>query len=171
MKKYFFYKQFLLLFFIFNMELFAVSETQIKAVFLEKFTHLIQWPQAEEETFTVCVVNDKKFAKALQRIYKTKQFNDKDVVIKSISTTDKLPTCQLLYLGSGINGIQKLLKKASNRPILTVSDQKEYIDKNVMITIFLEQKRFKYIINNKVAKEAGVKISYLLLQSAKEVIQ
>ena len=34
--------------FYFSNQLFAISETQIKAVLLEKYTHLIQWPQKVE---------------------------------------------------------------------------------------------------------------------------
>jgi len=171
MKKNIFLKQFLLLLLVFNLELLAVSETQIKAIFLEKFTHLIKWPEVQDKEFVVCVVNDRNFAKALQEIYKTKRFNDRKVRVKNIKMSEKIPPCQLLYLGSGTKHVKKMLQAISKEPILTVSDDKTFVSKNVMITIFLKQKRFKYIINNKAAKEANMKISYLLLQSAQEVIQ
>ena len=161
----------LLLIVLFNFELFAVSETQIKAVFLEKFTHLVQWPQEQKESFVVCVVNNNKFADALKEIYKTKKFQNTPVLVKKISADEKIPECQLLYLGEGIEKVEDIINTLSDKPVLTVSDQEEYLDKNVMITIFLKQKRFKYIINNKAAKHANMKISYLLLQSAQEVIQ
>ncbi len=164
-------KQYLFLIILFNLELFAVSETQIKAVFLEKFTHLVQWPEKQKELFIVCVVNNDNFANALQEIYKTKKFQNTPVLVKKISADEKIPECQLLYLGEGIQHIDDIINKLSNKPVLTVSDQEEYLDKNVMITIFLKQKRFKYIINNKAAKNVDMKISYLLLQSAQEVIQ
>ena len=171
MRKDTFLRPFLFLLLLFNLELFAVSETQIKAVFLEKFTHLIQWPQEQESNFLVCVVNDKKFAHALQEIYRTKKFNNRTVIVKNIKMSEQIPSCQLLYLGSRTKHVETLLKSIATKPILTVSDEKKFVDKNVMITIFLKKKRFKYIINNKAAKEADMKISYLLLQSAQEVIQ
>jgi len=171
MKKSLFLKQLLLLVLLFNFELFAVSETQIKAVFLEKFTHLIKWPKQQKESFVVCVINNEKFAKALKEIYKKKQFQNTRVLVKSISSGDEIPSCQLLYLGKGIQKVDELLNNISGKPVLTVSDQQEYISKNIMIIIFLQQKHFKYIINNKAAKDADMKISYLLLQSAQKVIQ
>lgn len=171
MKSSFFLKQVFFLLLLLNLELFAVSETQVKAVFLEKFTHLIQWPKEQDSKFVICVVNDKKFAKALKEIYQTKKFHDKEVIVQNISAQEKLPSCQILYFGSGTKGVKKLIKSLSQKPILTVSDEQDFLDDNVMIAIFLKKKRFKYIINNRAAKNAEMKISYLLLQSAQEVIQ
>jgi len=165
------FKILLLALLLFNVELFAVSQTQIKAVFLEKFTHLIQWPDKLENEFLICVVNDKDFAKALKEIYKTKKFQDKKVKIINVNKKEALPNCQLLYLGGDIKESDAFFKQLKNKPMLTVSDQEDYISNDIMITIFLKQKRFKYVINNRAAKEVNIDISYLLLQSAIEVIQ
>jgi len=161
----------LLVFCFFTSEVFAVSETQIKAVFLEKFTHLIQWPQEDADEFIVCVLKDKAFAKALENIYKSKTFNKKRVRVINIENKNNIPKCQLLFIGKKTKRIDILLNSLNKRSILTVSDNKDHIPKNVMITMFLNKNKFKYIINNKAAKEANVQISHLLLRSAQEVIR
>jgi len=151
--------------------LFAVSETQIKAVFLEKFTHLIKWPSGTDNEFTICVIDDKNFYKAIKNIYKDKQVNNLDVNIVLLKSSDHIPECELLYIGKNAKRVKKLIEKVKNKPTLTVSDDKNFIDKNVMITIFLLKNKFKYIINNTEAKNSKIKISYLLLKSAQEVIK
>ena len=149
----------------------AVTETQIKAIFLEKFTHLVQWPETTDDEFIICVINDKKFAKALESIYKTKRFENKPVRVIRLNSENTIPSCHLLFLGEKTSHTKNLLSKIKNRPILTVSDEENLLHDKIMISIFLKQKKFKYIINNKAALEADVKISYLLLQSAQKVIK
>lgn len=158
--------------FTFSLQAYAVTETQIKAVFLEKFTHLIEWPKrSDTANFTICVLNNEDFAKALQNIYINKRLNDKKVDIVLLSDKDEIPACQLLFVGKKTKNIEKVTRISASKAMLTVCDNKEYIDKNIMITMFLSNKRFKYIINNKAAQDADIKISYLLLKSAQEVIK
>lgn len=152
-------------------ELYAFTDTQIKAVFLEKFTHLIDWPENNNSTFSICILNDKKFAKTLREVYKNKTHKSKEVIIISLSNKDSIPYCELLFIGENTKNINKITKKLSKKSILTVSDNKAFLKDNIMITIFLYKKRFKYILNNKAAKDADIKISYLLLKSAQEVIK
>ena len=151
--------------------LYAVSETQIKAVFLEKFTHLIKWPAEENIDFVVCVLKDEAFAKALEEIYKSKTFNKQRVKVLSVQEENNIPACQLLFIGKDTKSISVVLKSLGKRSILTVSDDKDNIPDNVMITMFLTKNRFKYIINNKAAQDVNVQISHLLLRSAQEVIK
>lgn len=161
----------LLIFSLLTSNLYAVSETQIKAVFLEKFTHLIQWPPEDNEEFVVCVLKDKNFAQALKEIYKSKTFNKRKVQVISVYKENNIPKCQLLFIGKNTKNIDMVLQSLGKRSILTVSDDKENIPENVMITMFLTKSRFKYIINNKAAQDVNVHISHLLLRSAQEVIK
>ncbi len=167
-------KKFLSLFLIllFNTHLFALSETEIKAVFLEKFTHLIEWPESSNQEFLICVLNDEAFVQTMQKVYKDKTFNSKPVRILSLSDKDKLPaSCRLLFIGRMTTNTQKLTTRLAKEPVLTISDHQEFLADNIMITVYLDNKRFKYIINNKAAQDANIKISYLLLKSAQKVIK
>lgn len=155
----------------FSIQLNAASEAQIKAVFLKKFTHLIEWPKSNRADFTICVLSDKSFAKELKSIYSKKKFKTKTVKIINIASHVNIPDCQLLFIGKNVKDIKKVTHSISKRPILTVSDQKDFAHDNVMITMYLNQNRFKYIINNKTAKSVDIKISYLLLKTALEVIK
>jgi len=158
--------------FLFSPQVYAVSQTQIEAVFLEKFTHLIEWPEdSKQKDFTICILENQEFAEALKRIYKNKKFNTKDVNIVPLSRNENIPQCQLLFIGKNVQDINNTLKSIAGKPMLTVSDNREHVDNDVMITMFLLNNRFKYIINNKAAQKADIKISYLLLKSAQEVIK
>ncbi len=158
---------------LFSIQAHAVTQTQLEAVFLEKFTHLIEWPDTSaSEEFTICILNNKKFAEALKLIYADKKFRNKEkVTIINLDGYQNIPRCQLLYIGKETKDTTEALKKVAGRPILTVSNDKDRISDNVMITMFPVENRFKYIINNKAAQDVNIKISYLLLKSAYEVIK
>jgi hypothetical protein len=149
----------------------AVSETEIKAVFLEKFTHLITWPTQKDQDFIVCVLNDNAFTTVLKEVYHNKTFKNRTVKIRSINQSNTILQCSLLFIGKKTKEPAKLLEQYADKPILTVSDNKEFVNEKVMITMYLKEQRFHYIINNKAATKANIKISYLLLKSAQEVIQ
>jgi len=143
----------------------------MKAVCLEKFTHLIEWPKNKKSDFNICVVEDKNFAKELQNGYTNKDFRTKTVKIINTSADEPIPECDLVFIGKDVKDISQLLRAISKKPILTVSDHRPFVQDNVMITMLLNKNRFKYIINNKTAQSANIKISYLLLQTASEVMK
>lgn len=161
----------LLLIVLLSAQLYAVSELHIKGIFLEKFTHLIEWPQNDTPTFTICVVNDEEFATTLKKIYANKILKNKPVEIIHVTQEDRLPECQLLFIGKTTKNIKRILAQASQNAVLSVCDYKPFILEGVMITMFLNEKRFNYIINNNKAQGSNIRISYLLLKSAQEVIQ
>lgn len=150
---------------------FAVSEIEIKAVFLEKFTHLITWPQNKDTEFNICVVKDKTFSNTLKQVYQDKTFQEKPVNIFLIEHVEPAQKCHLLFLGKMTQEPDLYIKQFAQKPVLTVSDNRAFINNNVMITMYLKGKHFRYIINNQTANEVDIQISYLLLKSAEEVIQ
>jgi len=158
---------------LFSYQAHAVTQTQLEAVFLEKFTHLIEWPEtSDHEEFTICILNNREFAQALEQIYKNKKLrNNKKINIIQLSGKQDIPKCDLLFIGKATQNINNTLKKIAGKPTLTVSNYREHADKEIMITMFPIDNRFKYIINNKAAQKANIKISYLLLKSAHEVIK
>ena len=156
---------------LFYFDLYATSELQIKAVFLKKFTHLIEWPADNKADFNICVINDKGFSNELKNIYAHQTFKEKTVSIIDLLEDMPIPDCQLLFIGKHTQNIQKTMRSISKRSILTVSDNQDFVKDDVIITMFLNKNRFRYIINNKTAKNAGIQISYLLLKSAQEVIK
>lgn len=160
-----------LLIVLFSAQLYAVSELHIKGIFLEKFTHLIEWPQNDASSFTICLVNDEEFAQVLRRIYADKTLKNKPVQIMSLSDEEPIPACQILFIGKEAANVKRILQTTSEQAVLSVTDHKPFALDGIMITMFLNQKRFSYIINNKEAQNANIRISYLLLKSAQEVIK
>jgi len=163
----------LILLVLLSSNLYAVTQKQIKAVFLEKFSRLITWPENEDanQVFTVCVLNDTELAEALNKLFETKKFNNKRIHVIELTSKDSVPKCKLLYIGKDTKKIDLVLDSIKGQSILTISDKHIDRNKDIMITMYLTKKKINYIINNKIAIESNVRISHLLLRSANEVLK
>ena len=147
----------------------AISENQIKEVYLERFSMFITWPQ-KINTFKVCVYNDKEFAQSLQNNYQSKQFNKRPIEVVPLTlgvSQSKTDGCHMLY----IRNIKLKRKKAfidgiNKKNMLIISDEYDDIHDGSMISFYLDQNKFRFVINQDNLNSAQLKASYKLLKFA-----
>jgi len=108
---------------------------------------------------------------SLQTLYAGKTFKKKPVLISNLNQNDAPEQCDILFIGQKTDQINKLTLALLNKPTLTVSDRKSMANEGVMITMFEDNNRIACTINHKVAQQANIRVSYLLLESAYEVIK
>lgn len=154
-----------------QLSLFALEQNALKAVFLERFTRFIEWPAisdySNQRDFTICVVNDTSFLNTLKDIYKNKPIKNRIVSVYNLKNTSDIKQCSMLYIGQNTHSLATLIQEAKEHHVLTLSHQKGFANKGVIINFYLEDKRMRYEINNQVAKQSDLNISYLLLKSAR----
>ena len=71
------------------------SEYQIKAIFLERFTRFIEWPNSSgisdtSTSFIIAVIGDNPFGSILEQTYAKQKIRNKKVEIRYISTPDNI---------------------------------------------------------------------------------
>jgi uncharacterized protein DUF4154 len=142
-----------------------------KSLFLKNITHLVSWPVNDKSDFSICVLNDKAFLNALQTVYTDKTFKQKPVVISSLTDNERASLCDVLFIGKKTDNIDQLTQTLLAKPTLTVSDTKAFKQKGVMIIMFNDDDRVACTINHKAAQLSDIHVSYLLLESAYEVIK
>jgi hypothetical protein len=147
------------------------SDVHKKSLFLENITPLISWPENDKADFSICILNNGELLNALNDLYAGKRVNKKPVVISDLNHTDSASLCDILFIGQETKAATELTQALSGTPTLTVSDIKAHGKKGVMITMHEEDDRIACTINQKAAKEADIHVSYLLLESAYEVIK
>ena len=150
-------------------------EDQIKAVFLFNFAAFIRWPAQTfsnaNAPFHFCALTNKTpIIQSLISVIMDESQNDHPLIfqlIKSIETPN-IHTCQILFLHKQeVALIPALIQSLKGFPILTVSDDDDFIDKGGMIALTRTVRRLRPIINNKRLQHAGLKASSKLLQLAK----
>ncbi len=157
-------------FLVFSQLLFG-SNAHKRSLFLQNITPLITWPQNNKPDFSICVLNDKNIFNALRSAYAGKSITKKPVHVSDLVHTDAASQCDILFIGKGADAVVELTQALSGNPVLTISEIKGFKDKGVMITILEDDDSTTCAINQKAAQQADIHISYLLLESAFELIK
>ena len=142
----------------------------IKAVFLERFTRFIKWPEEvlnDKGPFVIAIAGQTPVEKKLKEVYRTRKILGLEVEIINIEE-DPIPKCHILFIGELSEGeLGRLLAASTGRPVLTVSDTRGFAQKGVRINFFSMDSRLRFEINESSIRSSGLNVSYLLLKQAK----
>ncbi len=151
------------------------SEYNVKALFLERFTRFIEWPEESavndiSQPFILGIIGENPFGTILEQIYSQKKIKDKKVEIRYISDKNEIPGCHLLFISkSEKKALSKILSFTREKQILTVSDTKKFAAQGVLINLYIVENKIRFEINELEARDSGLFISYRLLNLAKIV--
>lgn len=155
---------------------FDIREYSLKAVFLERFTRFIAWPEEDLtensiKPFVICVTGNLPFSELLQNIYQNQKIKDKTVIVQNINSTSAIKNCHMLFISRDSQlSLSEILKQTESLPVLTVSDIDGYARQGVMINFFISRKqKIRFEINEFSIKNSDLYISYKLLSVARIV--
>lgn len=147
----------------------------LKAVYLEKFTTFITWPQSIEMDnkdipFIIGVSGETKMLEVLIDVYKTQPINNKEVIVKNITDYRQIDSCNILYIAEKTNlELKRILTITESLPILTVSSTKGYSEKGILINFYTTSNKLRFEINETAVLKSPLKMSFFLLKSARIV--
>ena len=148
------------------------EEYRIKSAYLEKITRFIQWPEPNAATgqnafFVIGIAGESPFNGILANDYKERRIKDKPVRIKTISETEMIKDCDLLFISaSEADRLEKYILAAERFHVLTVGDTAGFAQKGVHINFYIENQKVRFSINPEAMKRAGLNAGSLLLDYA-----
>ncbi len=155
---------------------FDIREYSLKAVFLERFTRFIDWPDRNPSEnrlnpFIISVVGNRKFSALLREIYQTQKIQGKKVIIQDIDNSEGIKNSHILFISHiPEEALDEILTQVKDIPVLTISDSSGFAEQGVMINFFMSKKqKIRFEINELAIKESDLYISYKLLSVAKIV--
>jgi hypothetical protein len=152
-----------------------VSEWDVKAAYLYKFTEYVEWPAAAldgEATFTICVVADRAFTRLVDQAIQGGKVKDKPVVRRQPETAAAARQCQVLFIGRDeLARSDWFVEALEHSPVLLVSDAPDFLARGGTIALVLEGTRVRFEISLLAARRAGLTVSSRLLRSARRVIE
>lgn len=160
----------LLLFMLFTGSITAqVSEYEYKAAFIERFTRFVEWPnQDDSETFTIVVFGKNLFGNTLDELFADIKIKNQKVKIIYTSKLEDLKQANLVFISqSEKKRISEILVVTDRYSILTIGDSRGLCSKGVHINMYIEGNYIRYEINQIAIINSGLKVSSLLLASAK----
>ncbi len=148
-----------------------VSESDVKAAFIERFTRFVEWPEDfDDETFTIAVIGKNTLDASLDNVFA--DIKVKNVEVKIIYTDDisDLEYANLVFIArTEKRRLNEILAVIGHQPILIISDTKDFCAMGTCINMYVDGSHIRYEINETAIKNTGLKVSSLLLNSAKNI--
>ncbi len=139
-------------------------EYQVKAAMLYNFTRFVTWPQAGD--VRLCLVGNHAFDDVLAGLA-GKPAGAGTFVIQPDADTDTLARCEMVFIGAqSRDRLVPLLQSLAGQPVLTVSDDAEFIQKGGIVQFLVVDGKVRFAINPDAAQRAGLQISAKLLSLA-----
>lgn len=149
--------------------LYALSEDAIKSAYLERFAMFVTWPKPVE-SYSVCIYDDEKFARTLQKNYSSRLFNGHPLKVISLKVgegTEAMQKCNILYFrGSKPYQNETILNTLRQHSVLVISDNDSDTKEGAMIGFYLENNTFRFVLNQRNFANANLDVSYKLLNFA-----
>ncbi|MFO7892060.1 MAG: YfiR family protein [bacterium] len=147
------------------------SEYQVKAKYLYNFTRFVDWPDQTfshpDSPFIIGILGEDPFGIDLDKTVEGKKIKNRNFIIKRFKKFNDLKYCHILYIGIDDHGKRKkIIKKLSDRNILTVSDKKNFAQNGGIINFIIKDKKIRFQINFQAAQESNIQISSKILRQA-----
>jgi YfiR/HmsC-like len=149
----------------------ATSEQALTVAFLYNFLKFAQWPNGVMgDNLGLCVTDNADLIQELDHLA-GKMAQDKPVLILRKSMNATLQGCQLLYLPATEKPlrVKQWLSNVGNQPILTVSNNDNFLELGGMIALVDDGEHLQFEVNLPPLKAAGLKLSAQLLKIARDV--
>ena len=96
-------------------------EYLLKAGFIEKFTHFIEWPSSgndSSETFKIAVIGQNKFGNSLEEIFSKVKIKNKVAEIFYISSIEEINDCMILFISGTMDSkLNEILDYTTGKPV------------------------------------------------------
>jgi hypothetical protein len=147
-------------------------ESMVKAGFIEKFTHFIQWPESKTgiesgNKIVIAIIGEDMIGTSLTKFFQNSEKGSKEFEIVNVEKLEQVKDCKILFIsGTEKTNIDKIITYTTGKPILTIGDTKGFGEKGVIINMFKEGDFIRYEINKKSLSKSGLQINSMLLNYA-----
>ncbi len=143
----------------------------LKTAFVFNFIKFIDWPASETEDlkFDLCLYGVTDELKKNLLLLNGKTVSRQQISVKMIFGDPMAEHCEMVFIDASIDakGVVELLK---SKPVVTVSDQPNFVEGRGMLELVERENRLNYKINLDAARFSGLHIKASLLKLAQKVI-
>jgi hypothetical protein len=152
----------------------TASEYAIKATYIARFTEFIEWPKEDpddtSEAITVSIIGKTPHRDILERTFRELKVGTKRVEIRYVSSVEESEGSEILFIAaSEEKKVEGIVSYTKDKPILTISDTKGFAERGVIINFYQVRRKVRFEINPSALEDTGLRISSLLLNSARIV--
>lgn len=145
-------------------------EYRVKAEFIERFTHFIDWPPSAfasaASPFVLCVVGETPVTTYLAQLAQRRRIKDRPVTLLQLKASVDLSVCHLVFIAADERPyLKQILAGIDGHPIVTVGDSEGYGRAGVLINLLLDPEgRIGFEISQAEARRTALTLSAQLLK-------
>jgi hypothetical protein len=147
------------------------SQSDVEAVYLFDFGKFVHWPSgADEGPLHLCIAATPSFVAGVQRTIANETIDGRALDVREVSRPENESGCEILFIdASQGERSNALLQGAAEKPILTVSDLPDFLERGGMIQFQIVQKRVRFSVNLDAVNRGHLLMSSELLKVAVDV--
>jgi len=148
------------------------SVDAVKAAYLFRFAQYVEWPTAPsaDTPFVIAVSGAEEVAVHLERLSPEMTVGGRRVLVRRVSRVQDLDGVHMLFIGeSAFNRTRTLRARASERPILVVTEDLQGIEGGAVINFIEVNRNLRFEISLIAADRSGLRINSALLSVAARV--
>lgn len=147
------------------------SQDEVEAAYLYNFGKFVRWPETGEHgAMRICVTGPASFEQTVSKLTTDEQIDGRTLAVTMVERPEQVADCSILYVG----GMERSrtdawLEASAGKPVLTVSDGADFLDRGGMIQFVRVQDHIRFSVNLGAANRSGVGLSSELLKVAVQV--
>ena len=143
----------------------SALEYRVKAAFLYNFAKFIEWPAPDTSPIVLGVLGQDPFGTILDQTVEQKTINGRAVVIRRFASVPQAKECHILFVGTSEKArFAEILPKLARFGILTVGENRAFLQAGGMINFVVEDNNVHFEINPEAVRRPGIHISSNLLK-------
>ncbi len=147
------------------------SQDQVEAAYLYNFGKFVRWPEGGHGPMWICVAQRDAFEQTVDKLTSGEQIDGRSLEVKRVDRPEAAAGCSILYVGPMDRAhADALLAAVAGKPVLTVGDGPDFLERGGMIQFVLVQDHVRFSVNLDAANRCGVGLSSELLKVAVRVV-
>jgi hypothetical protein len=148
-----------------------LSRDDVQAAYLYNFGKFVRWPgNLDQRPMLVCVAGEDPFAETLKKLVAGEKIDGRPLEVRDVDRADAVGDCSILFIGAQQHDHEgSFLAAVAARPILTVGDSPDFLERGGMIQFVLIEDHVRFEVNLDECNRHGVGLSSELLKVAAAV--
>ena len=148
----------------------------LKAAMLFNIARYVKWPDSASsfggKRILFGLIGDVSFQKSLKLITSRRTVGGKKLRMVEFETLNDVEPVHVLYFGKrNLDEIRTVLKKVSDKPVLTVGEGREFVEQGGMIGFVKVNNQIRFFVNKRAAQNSDLLVSPNLLRLAEDVLE
>ncbi len=152
----------------------AMSESQVKAMFVYNFLKFVEWPAdtsvGAKDPFVVIIIGEGATADATEHFLESKMIGARPLVVRRIRWDQSLAGARAAFvLERDAKKLHRVLDAAASAGVLTIGEGESFTARGGVIGLLVEDRRVRFDVDTSAAQNAGLRISSKLLALTRAV--